>query len=301
MTENQKTTLGFQAEVSQLLQLMIHSLYSHKEIFLRELISNASDADDQLRFEAIANTRCYADDPDLRIRVDATRPRGTLTIGDNGIGMSREEAIAQPRHDRPLGHRGILPHLSGDQQKDAALIGQFGVGFYSAFIVAERVEVLTRKAGRPAAARACAGNPAADGEFTVETVDQAASAARRITLHLKADAREFADGCRLRALIRRYSDHIGFPVRCARKCDAAIEHESAANRGRQRRAPVDAAAHRDHRRGIPAVLSAPRARLHRSAGLEPQQRRGQARVHEPAVPARRARPSICGTAMPRAA
>jgi len=210
MTENQKTTLGFQAEVSQLLQLMIHSLYSHKEIFLRELISNASDANDRLRFEAIANPALLADDTALSVWVEGDPAARTLTVRDNGIGMSREEAIANLGTIARSGTAEFFKSLSGDQQKDSQLIGQFGVGFYSAFIVAERVEVLTRKAGTPAA-EGVHWESSADGQFTVETVDLS-QRGTTIILHLKEDTKEFADSWRLRSLIHRYSDHLSFPV-----------------------------------------------------------------------------------------
>ncbi len=210
MSENQKTTLGFQAEVSQLLQLMIHSLYSHKEIFLRELISNASDANDRLRFEAIAKPELLADDPELKVWVEGDPATGTLKIRDNGIGMSREEAIANLGTIARSGTAEFFKSLSGDQQKDSQLIGQFGVGFYSAFIVAERVEVLTRKAGTPAA-EGVHWESSADGQFTVESIELP-QRGTTIILHLKADTREFADSWRLRSLIHRYSDHLSFPV-----------------------------------------------------------------------------------------
>src|SRR5665213_647704 len=210
MTENQKTTLGFQAEVSQLLQLMIHSLYSHKEIFLRELISNASDANDRLRFEAIANPALLADDTALSVWVEGDPAARTLTVRDNGIGMSREEAIANLGTIARSGTAEFFKSLSGDQQKDSQLIGQFGVGFYSAFIVADRVEVLTRKAGTPAA-EGVHWESSADGQFTVETVDLS-QRGTTIILHLKEDTKEFADSWRLRSLIHRYSDHLSFPV-----------------------------------------------------------------------------------------
>ena len=202
MTENQKTTLGFQAEVSQLLQLMIHSLYSHKEIFLRELISNASDANDRLRFEAIANPALLADDTTLSVWVEGDPAAGTLTVRDSGIGMSREEAIANLGTIARSGTAEFFKSLSGDQQKDSQLIGQFGVGFYSAFIVAERVEVRTRKAGAPAA-DGVHWESSADGQFTVETVELP-ERGTTIILHLKADTKEFADSYNLRSLIHRY-------------------------------------------------------------------------------------------------
>src|ERR1700729_2874457 len=195
MTENQKTTLGFQAEVSQLLQLMIHSLYSHKEIFLRELISNASDANDRLRFEAIAAPGLLADDPELKVWVEGDPATGTRTIRDNGIGRSREEAIANLGTIARSGTAEFFKSLSGDQQKDSQLIGQFGVGFYSAFIVADRVEVLTRKAGEPASA-GVRWESGADGEFTVESIVRA-ERGTSVILHLKSDAKEFAEDYRL--------------------------------------------------------------------------------------------------------
>ena len=210
MTGPQKETLGFQAEVKQLLQLMIHSLYSHREIFLRELISNASDANDKLRFEAIATPALLADDPALSIWVDGDSKAGTLTIRDNGIGMTREEAISHLGTIARSGTSEFFKNLSGDQQKDSQLIGQFGVGFYSAFIVADRVEVLTRKAGA-APEEGVRWESSADGQFTVEQVTQQGRGTS-VILHLKEDAKEFADSWRLRSLIHRYSDHLSVPV-----------------------------------------------------------------------------------------
>jgi len=204
-------TLGFKAEVRQLLKLMIHSLYSHREIFLRELISNASDANDRLRFEAIARPELLASDAQLAIWVDSDAEAGTLTIRDNGIGMTREEAVAHLGTIAKSGTAEFVAALSGDQQKDSQLIGQFGVGFYSAFIVADRVEVFSRRATAPAS-EGVRWASSAEGEFTVETV-QREERGTSIVLHLKADAREFADPYRLRTLIRRYSDHLSFPVR----------------------------------------------------------------------------------------
>ncbi len=219
----QRQTHGFQAEVRELLKLMIHSLYSHREIFLRELISNASDACDRLRFAAIANSALLAEDPELGIRVDCDPAAGTVTVTDNGIGMTREEAIANLGTIARSGTAEFFRGLSGDEQKASQLIGQFGVGFYSAFIVAERVEVRARKAGEPAAA-GVRWESAADGEFTVESVTLPARGTT-VTLHLKSDAREFADPFRLRGLIRRYSDHIGFPVRMRKEGEASLEYE----------------------------------------------------------------------------
>jgi len=218
-----RETHGFQAEVRELLKLMIHSLYSHREIFLRELISNASDACDRVRFAAIAHSELLSEDPELGIRIDADPAAGTVTVTDNGIGMSREEAIANLGTIARSGTAEFFRSLSGDEQKASALIGQFGVGFYSAFIVADRVEVRSRKAGAPAEA-GVRWESGADGEFTVETVTQAARGTS-VTLQLKEDAKEFADAFRLRALIRRYSDHIGFPVRMRKEGEASIEYE----------------------------------------------------------------------------
>jgi molecular chaperone HtpG len=218
-----RQTLGFQAEVRELLRLMIHSLYSHREIFLRELISNASDACDRVRFAAIANSALLAEDPDLEIKVDADEKAGTVTVSDNGIGMTREEAIANLGTIARSGTAEFFRGLSGDEQKASQLIGQFGVGFYSSFIVADRVEVHSRKAGEPPEA-GVHWESGADGEFTVETVTLP-QRGTRVTLHLKADAKEFADRFRLRGLIRRYSDHIGFPVRMPKEGEASIEYE----------------------------------------------------------------------------
>ena len=201
---------GFQAEVRELLHLMIHSLYSHKEIFLRELISNASDANDKLRFLALSEPALYGDDSDLRIWISCDKTSGTVTIRDNGVGMSREEAIAQLGTIAKSGTSEFFKRLTGDQQKDSALIGQFGVGFYSAFIVANEVEVLTRRAGAPSA-EGVRWASKADGEFTIETLERA-ERGTSVILHLKEDAKEFCDAWRLRSLVRRYSDHIGFSV-----------------------------------------------------------------------------------------
>jgi molecular chaperone HtpG len=210
MSDTTKQTLGFQAEVRQLLKLMIHSLYSHREIFLRELVSNASDANDRLRFQAIAHPGLLAEEPDLKIWVSSDTATGTLTIRDNGIGMTREEAIAHLGTIAKSGTAEFFKSLSGDQQKDSQLIGQFGVGFYSAFIVADRVEVLTRRADAPPD-EGVRWESSAEGDFTVEGVRRE-ERGTSVVLHLKQDAREFADPYRLRALIQRYSDHLSFPV-----------------------------------------------------------------------------------------
>jgi molecular chaperone HtpG len=207
---NQRETLGFQAEVRQLLHLMIHSLYSNREIFLRELISNASDAADKLRFEAISEPGLLADDPELRIRVECDPEAGTLSVSDNGIGMDRDEVIQQLGTIARSGTADFIRGLSGEQRADANLIGQFGVGFYSSFIVADRVDVLTRRAGLDASS-AVRWSSDGQGEFSVETAEKP-DRGTTVTLHLREDAREFAEDLRLRALIRKYSDHIAFPV-----------------------------------------------------------------------------------------
>jgi len=219
-----KQTHGFQAEVRELLQLMIHSLYSHKEIFLRELVSNASDANDRLRFAAIAEPALLTQDPDLQITIEGDPKAGTVTIRDNGIGMTRDEAIANLGTIARSGTAQFFKSLSGDQQKASQLIGQFGVGFYSAFIVAERVEVESRKAGTPEE-EGVHWESRADGDFTVETI-QRAERGTKVTLYLKEDSKEFADPFRLRSLIRRYSDHIGFPVRMRKEGEASLEYET---------------------------------------------------------------------------
>ena len=205
-----RETLGFQTEVRQLLQLLIHSLYSNKEIFLRELISNASDAADKLRFEAIEAPELLKDDPDLRIEISFDGEAGTLSVSDNGIGMSREELIENLGTIARSGTAEFLQQMTGDEQKDAKLIGQFGVGFYSAFIVADRVEVLTRKAGSDDDA-AVRWESDGQGEFTVESAEQAGRGTT-VTLHLKDEEKEFLEAFRIESLIRKYSDHIAFPV-----------------------------------------------------------------------------------------
>ncbi|MGA0734669.1 MAG: molecular chaperone HtpG [Steroidobacteraceae bacterium] len=223
MTDNVQTH-GFQAEVRELLRLMIHSLYSHREIFLRELISNASDANDKLRFSALAQPELLAGESELKIWVDYDADKKTLTIRDNGIGMTRDEAIAHLGTIAKSGTADFFKKLTGDQQKDSQLIGQFGVGFYSAFIVADEVEVHTRKAGEPATAGVRWASKA-DGEFTVETIELA-ERGTSIVLHLKEEAKEFADGWRLRSLVRRYSDHIAFNVLMRKEGEATLDWEA---------------------------------------------------------------------------
>jgi molecular chaperone HtpG len=210
MAVAEKQTLGFQAEVKQLLQLMIHSLYSNKEIFLRELISNASDAADKLRFEAINNAALFENDPDLKIRVTFDKEKRTITIADNGIGMSRDEAIEHLGTIAKSGTKEFFSKLSGDQQKDAALIGQFGVGFYSAFIVADRITVESRRAGLPAD-QGVRWESSGEGDFSVEAIDKA-NRGTAIILHLREGEDEFLSSWKLKSIIRRYSDHISLPI-----------------------------------------------------------------------------------------
>ena len=205
-----KETLGFQTEVKQLLHLMIHSLYSNREIFLRELISNASDACDKLRFEALHNASLFESEPDLKIKVGVDRTARTLTISDNGIGMSREEAVHNLGTIAKSGTREFFSQLTGDRQKDAHLIGQFGVGFYSAFIVADRVTVVSRRAGL-AADQGVRWESEGAGEYSVEMVDRPARGTE-ITLHLKEGQDDLLSGWKLREIVRKYSDHIVQPI-----------------------------------------------------------------------------------------
>lgn len=208
--ETQKETLGFQTEVKQLLHLMIHSLYSNKEIFLRELISNASDAADKLRFEALAKPELLEGGAELKIRVSFDKDAKTVTLEDNGIGMSREDVIAHLGTIAKSGTADFLKNLSGDQKKDSHLIGQFGVGFYSAFIVADKVDVFSRRAGA-SAAEGVHWSSKGEGDFDVATVEKA-DRGTRIVLHLKDGEEEFADGWRLRNIVKKYSDHIALPI-----------------------------------------------------------------------------------------
>lgn len=203
-------TLGFQTEVRQLLQLMIHSLYSNKEIFLRELISNASDAADKLRFEALATPELLGDEPELKIRVEIDKDANTIAVVDNGIGMSREELIDNLGTIAKSGTVEFIQAMTGDEKKDASLIGQFGVGFYSAFIVADSVSVETRRAGL-GADQGVRWESDGQGEFTVETIERQ-QRGTRVTLRLKSDESEFTESLRVETLIHKYSDHIGFPV-----------------------------------------------------------------------------------------
>ena len=210
MSTQNKETLDFQAEIQQLLKLMIHSLYSNKEIFLRELISNASDAADKLRFEAINHPNWYEDDSDLSIQVAVDQSKNTITISDNGIGMSREEIITNLGTIAKSGTKEFFSKLSGDQQKDASLIGQFGVGFYSGFIVADSISVESRKAGLTKE-QAVRWESAGDGAFTVEQVSKDRRGTT-ITLHIKPEESELLNSWKIKSIIRKYSDHISIPI-----------------------------------------------------------------------------------------
>ena len=207
---SQKQTLSFQAEVAQLLHLVTHSLYSNQEIFLRELISNASDACDKLRFEALNDNALYEDAPNLEVRVSFDKDARTLTIADNGIGMSQQEAIDNLGTIAKSGTREFVSHLSGDQKADSQLIGQFGVGFYSGFIVADRITVESRRAGlKPEEGVRWASGGA--GDFEVETVTRA-QRGTSVTLHLREDALDYLSTWRLKSIIGKYSDHISLPI-----------------------------------------------------------------------------------------
>ncbi|HEY6893382.1 MAG TPA: molecular chaperone HtpG [Rhodanobacteraceae bacterium] len=225
-------TRTFEAEVAEVLHLVTHSLYSHKEIFLRELVSNASDACDKLRFAALSEPSLAAEDSELRIEILADKEARTLTVRDNGIGMTREEVVENIGTIARSGTKRFLESLSGDARKDTQLIGQFGVGFYSAFIVADRVTLVTRKAGA-AAGEGVRWESAGTGEYTLETVE-APARGTSVTLHLKEDESEFLDSWKLRDLIARYSDHVAFPIRMPKQKDGkptdeweTVNHASA--------------------------------------------------------------------------
>ena len=210
MAHAEKETLGFQAEVKQLLQLMIHSLYSNKEIFLRELVSNASDAADKLRFEAINNDALYGNDHELKIKIAFDKDAKTVTISDNGIGMSRDEVIAHLGTIAKSGTKEFFSKLSGDQQQDAALIGQFGVGFYSGFIVADRITVETRRAGAQAS-EGVRWESTGEGDYSVEQIEKTGRGTD-VILHLREGEEELLSSWKLKSIIRKYSDHISLPI-----------------------------------------------------------------------------------------
>ncbi|MEZ9823275.1 molecular chaperone HtpG [Shewanella sp. 10N.286.45.A1] len=218
---SQQETHGFQTEVKQLLHLMIHSLYSNKEIFLRELVSNAADAADKLRYEALTNNDLYEGEGELRVRISADKEKGTVTISDNGIGMTRDGVIEHLGTIAKSGTADFFKNLSGDDSKDSQLIGQFGVGFYSAFIVADKVTVRTRAAGH-SSDEGVLWESAGEGDFTVETISKQ-TRGTEITLHLRDDEKEFADDYRLRSIVTKYSDHISVAVEMFEEGTPAVE------------------------------------------------------------------------------
>ena len=242
-TEPGRETRRYEAEVGQLLDLMIRSLYSNKEIFLRELVSNASDAADRLRFAALSDDSLYEDDGELRISIRFDPKEGTLTVADNGIGMTRDEVVENIGTIARSGTRRFIESLTGDEAKDAQLIGQFGVGFYSIFIVAERVVLISRRAGAPAG-EGVRWESDGRGEFTVETVEVPARGTE-VTLHLREGEDDLLDGFRLRGIVRKYSDHISFPIRMATEGgadpgeDGDAESEEGAEAATARQAPEE--------------------------------------------------------------
>ena len=219
-----KETFGFQAEANQVLKLMIHSVYSNKEIFLRELVSNASDACDKLRFDALADSALFEDDQELAVRLAFDPEARTVTVSDNGIGMSRQETIDQIGTIAKSGTQEFLQRLTGDQTKDAHLIGQFGVGFYSGFVVADRITVLTRRAGLTPE-HGVRWESTGEGDYTVETVTKK-TRGTDVVLHLREGANELLSGSRLRELLRTYSDHIALPVRMKKEGTESDEEET---------------------------------------------------------------------------
>ncbi len=232
--EAQKQTLGFQTEVKHLLHLMIHSLYSNKEIFLRELISNASDAADKLRFEALSNDGLYEGDSELKIRIDFDKDKRTITITDNGIGMTRDEVQEHIGTIAKSGTKQFFEALTGEQAKDSELIGQFGVGFYSAFIVADKVTLTTRKAGADKS-QGVRWESAGEGDYSIETVEKAGRGTE-IVLHLKEAESEFLDGYRIRAIVRKFSDHISLPIVMDKEVTPAYDADS--EEGEEKEKPV---------------------------------------------------------------
>lgn len=227
-TDQVKETMGFQAEAKQLLQLMIHSLYSNKEIFLRELISNASDAADKLRFEALKDDSLFEGDSDLAIKIEFDKEANTVTISDNGIGMSREEVINNLGTIAKSGTAEFLKSMTGDQKQDSQLIGQFGVGFYSAFIVASRVEVITRRAGA-AITDGIYWESEGDADFNIASVEKAGRGTT-VILHLREDENDFADNWRLRSIVKKYSDHIAIPVMMEKQAMPAVDEDADAEK-----------------------------------------------------------------------
>ena len=257
-----KETLGFQAEVSQLLHLMIHSLYGNKEIFLRELVSNASDAADKLRFEAMSDAALFEDDPELRIRVGYDAEARTITVSDNGIGMSRQDVVDNIGTIAKSGTREFLAQLTADRAKDAHLIGQFGVGFYASFIVADRVTLVTRRAGLTPE-HGVRWESTGEGSYTVETAEKA-TRGTDVILHLRPEEDELLSGYRLREILRKYSDHIAVPILMKKEqWDSEARKQVAHRRGRTgqpRLGALGSAQERDHRGAVPRALQARGAR-----------------------------------------
>ncbi|WP_432744462.1 molecular chaperone HtpG [Methylobacter sp. G7] len=231
--EAKKETLGFETEVKHLLHLMIHSLYSNKEIFLRELISNASDAADKLRFEALSNDGLYEGDSELKIRLEYDKEKRTITVIDNGIGMTRAEVQEHIGTIAKSGTKQFFQALTGDQAKDSELIGQFGVGFYSAFIVADKVTLTTRKAGADKSA-GVRWESAGEGDYTLESVEKA-QRGTEIVLHMKESESEFMDGYRIRSIVRKFSDHISLPI----VMDKEVMPSMGAEEGEEEEKPVE--------------------------------------------------------------
>jgi len=209
-TDTHKETMGFQAEVKQLLKLVINSLYSNKEIFMRELVSNGADACDKLRFEGLSDDALFEDDPDLKVEITTDKDINTITIEDNGIGMNRQEVMENIGTIARSGTKSFFEKLTGDQQQDSHLIGQFGVGFYSSFIVADRVTVETRRAGLTAE-HGVRWESGGEGDYTLETIEKARRGTK-ITLHLREEEKEFLEGFQLKSLIHKYSEHITLPI-----------------------------------------------------------------------------------------
>ena len=226
-------TLGFETEAKQLLHLMIHSLYSNKEIFLRELISNASDAADKLRFEALSKSDLYEEDSELNVQIEFNEKKKTITISDNGIGMTRDEVISNLGTIAKSGTAQFLESLTGDQQRDSQLIGQFGVGFYSAFIVADEVEVLTRKAGT-SDEEATFWKSKGESEYTVESANKE-TRGTSVTLYLKKEAKEFAESFRLRSIVKKYADHISIPVMMEKQDYSADEENKDKKKAKKKK------------------------------------------------------------------
>ncbi len=300
-----KETLGFQAEVKQLLNLMIHSLYGNKEIFLRELVSNASDAADKLRFEALSGNALYGPDADLKIRVSYDKQARTLTVSDNGIGMSREEVVTNIGTIAKSGTREFFESLTGDQAKDARLIGQFGVGFYSSFIVADRVTLLSRRAGLPAdqAVRWDCEMRDGGGEYTVEAAEKE-TRGTDVVLHLRESEDELLSDRKLKEIIRKYSDHIAIPIVMRKmKWDKEKSEERRPTRTRRStgRAPCGRARNRRSPRSSirSSTSTSLTTRRRRSPGATTASK--AARSTCSFSTSRRVRPSICGTGTSAAA